>query len=104
MLQIIYGDHNEEKHIPDKIEWVIFIFIKFNILVLMMNYYSMKQVLPDGYSDYSSQEILDLHSDLKGKTDLEAKYQYVKLARSLPTFGVHFFVVRVRLCILTMLE
>lgn len=57
----------------------------------------MKQVLPDGYSDYSPQEILDLHSDLKGKTDLEAKYQYVKLARSLPTFGVHFFVVRVSL-------
>ena len=81
-----------------------FCFIKFiiAILALIMNPFSMKQVLPDGYSDFSSQEILDLHSDLKGKTDVEAKYQYVKLARSLPTFGVHFFVVRVR--ITTMIE
>ena len=56
---------------------------------------SMKQLLPDGYRTYNCQEIFDLHSNLRGKSEIEAKYEYVILARSLPTFGVHFFVVRV---------
>ena len=59
---------------------------------------SMKQFLPDGFkarAKDAAKKILDLHSDLKGKTEIEAKFEYVKLARSLPTFGVHFFVVRV---------
>ena len=60
----------------------------------------MKQFLPDGFkarAKDAAQKILDLHSDLKGKSEIEAKYEYVKLARSLPTFGVHFFVVRISL-------
>ena len=60
----------------------------------------MKQFLPDGFkarAKDAAKKILDLHNDLKGKTEIEAKYEYVKLARSLPTFGVHFFVVRVSL-------
>ena len=58
----------------------------------------MKQFLPDGFKARAkdvAKKILDLHNDLRGKTEIEAKYEYVKLARSLPTFGVHFFVVRV---------
>ena len=59
---------------------------------------SMKQFLPDGFkprAKEAAKKILDLHSDLKGKSEIEAKYEYVQLARNLPTFGVHFFVVRV---------
>ena len=58
----------------------------------------MKQFLPDGFkarAKDAAQKILDLHSNLKGKSEIQAKYEFVKLARSLPTFGVHFFVVRV---------
>ena len=62
----------------------------------------MKQLLPDGYRTYNCQEIFDLHSDLEGKSEIEAKYEYVKLARSLPTFGVHFFVVRVSTSIISL--
>ena len=65
----------------------------------------MKQFLPDGFkarAKDAAQKILDLHSNLKGKSEIQAKYEYVKLARSLPTFGVHFFVVRVSLSILSL--
>ena len=58
----------------------------------------MKQFLPDEFKSRASdaaKKILELHKGLKGKTEVEAKFDYVKLARSLPTFGVHFFVVRV---------
>jgi talin len=36
------------------------------------------------------------HKSLVGVTEIDAKYKYVKLARGLPTFGVHFFLVKVR--------
>ena len=65
----------------------------------------MKQFLPDGFkarAKDAAQKILDLHSNLKGKSEIVAKYEYVKLARSLPTFGVHFFVVRVSRSILSL--
>ena len=32
---------------------------------------------------------------LVGVSEIDAKYKYVKLARSLDTFGVHFFLVKV---------
>jgi hypothetical protein len=31
-----------------------------------------------------------------GVSEVDAKLKYVKLARGLPTFGVHFFLVKVR--------
>ena len=35
------------------------------------------------------------HRTLVGISEIDAKYKYVKLARSLDTFGVHFFLVKV---------
>jgi hypothetical protein len=40
-------------------------------------------------------ELMAKHQELKGHSELDAIYEYVKLARSLNTFGVHFFLVRV---------
>ena len=35
------------------------------------------------------------HKRLAGTSEIDSKVRYVKLARSLPTFGVHFFLVKV---------
>lgn len=35
------------------------------------------------------------HKSLMGTSEIDSKYKYVKLARGLPTFGVHFFLVKV---------
>ena len=35
------------------------------------------------------------HKALMGTSEIDSKYKYVKLARGLPTFGVHFFLVKV---------
>ena len=35
------------------------------------------------------------HRNLSGTSESDSKYKYVKLARGLPTFGVHFFLVKV---------
>ena len=60
----------------------------------------MKNFLPEGFKGKASsaeKKILAEHKKLHGTSELEAKYGYVKLARSLSTFGVHFFLVRVSL-------
>jgi hypothetical protein len=41
-------------------------------------------------------KILQEHKRLHGTAEIDAKAKYVKLARSLPTFGVHFFLVKVK--------
>ena len=79
VLQIYYGDHREDKHTPETID--------------------MKSFLPDSYQDRAKAEaskILKLHQENKGQSELDAKFLYVQMVRSLPTFGVHFFLVRVR--------
>ena len=40
-------------------------------------------------------KILGEHKTLVGVSEIDAKYKYVRLARSLSTFGVHFFLVKV---------
>ena len=40
-------------------------------------------------------KIFTEHKKLAGTSEIDAKCKYVKLARSLPTFGVHFFLVKV---------
>ena len=59
----------------------------------------MERFLPDSFKAKavgSAKKILELHKNLLNKTELEAKFEYVKMARDLKTFGVHFFLVRVR--------
>ena len=41
-------------------------------------------------------KIFGEHKSLMGTSEIDSKYKYVKLARGLPTFGVHFFLVKVR--------
>ena len=58
----------------------------------------MRMFLPDDFKNKANdaaRKILELHKQMIGKTELNAKFDYVKLARSLPTFGTHFFLVRV---------
>ena len=40
-------------------------------------------------------KIFQEHKKLMGTQEIDAKVKYVKLARGLPTFGVHFFLVKV---------
>ena len=40
-------------------------------------------------------KIFQEHKKLQGTSEVDTKVKYVKLARSLPTFGVHFFLVKV---------
>ena len=40
-------------------------------------------------------KIFSEHRSLMGTSEIDSKYKYVKLARGLPTFGVHFFLVKV---------
>ena len=42
-------------------------------------------------------KIFQEHKKLQGTSEVDTKVKYVKLARSLPTFGVHFFLVKVSL-------
>ena len=42
-------------------------------------------------------KVISEHKKLAGTSDIDAKVLYVKLARGLPTFGVHFFLVKVGL-------
>ena len=41
-------------------------------------------------------KVISEHKKLAATSDIDAKVLYVKLARGLPTFGVHFFLVKVR--------
>lgn len=40
--------------------------------------------------------LLQAHKNCQNMTEIEAKVSYVKLARSLKTYGVSFFLVKVR--------
>jgi hypothetical protein len=59
---------------------------------------SLKEFLPMSYMRQNKIEkkIFQEHKKLMGTSEIDAKVRYVKLARSLPTFGVHFFLVKVR--------
>jgi talin len=58
----------------------------------------LKEFLPIYFMKQKNVEkkIFGEHKKLMGTSEIDAKYHYVKLARGLPTFGVHFFLVKVR--------
>ena len=60
--------------------------------------YSLKEFLPHSYirANKIEKQIFKEHNNLQGTSEVDAKVKYVKLARGLPTFGVHFFLVKVR--------
>lgn len=59
---------------------------------------SLKEFLPGSYmkANRIEKKIFGEHKALQGISELDAKSKYVKKARELPTFGVHFFLVKVR--------
>ena len=59
---------------------------------------SLKEFLPQSYireQKKIEKKIFTEHKNIQGTPEIDAKSKYVKLARSLPTFGVHFFLVKV---------
>ena len=60
-------------------------------------YSSLKEFLPQSYVRVNriEKKIFTEHKNIQGHSEIEAKVKYVKLARGLPTFGVHFFLVKV---------
>ncbi|XP_074594271.1 talin-1-like [Brevipalpus obovatus] len=74
--QIQFGDHIESKHRP--------------------GFLDAKEFLPKDYAKVKGIEkkIFLCHMKHAGLSDLEAKVEYVKLARSLKTYGVTFFLVK----------
>ena len=62
-------------------------------------FFSLKEFLPQSYirANRIEKKIFQEHKAIQGASEIEAKQKYVKLARGLPTFGVHFFLVKVSL-------
>ncbi|NWX28670.1 TLN1 protein, partial [Notiomystis cincta] len=73
--QIQFGPHNEQKHKPGFLE--------------------LKDFLPKEYiKQKGERKIFMAHKNCEDMTEIEAKVRYVKLARSLKTYGVSFFLVK----------
>jgi talin len=76
-IQVQFGDHREETHKPGMLG-------------------DLKEFLPHHYMRVNKIEkkIFQEHKKLQGTSEVDTKVKYVKLARGLPTFGVHFFLVK----------
>ncbi|NXP34775.1 TLN1 protein, partial [Leiothrix lutea] len=73
--QIQFGPYNEQKHKPGFLE--------------------LKDFLPKEYiKQKGERKIFLAHKNCKDMSEIEAKVRYVKLARSLKTYGVSFFLVK----------
>ncbi|KAK2823577.1 hypothetical protein Q7C36_020177 [Tachysurus vachellii] len=73
--QIQFGDHNESKH--------------------KTGFLDLKEFLPKEYvKNKGEKKIFQAHKNCQNMTEIEAKVSYVKLARSLKTYGVSFFLVK----------
>ncbi|GAA6072978.1 talin-2 isoform X1, partial [Tachysurus ichikawai] len=74
--QIQFGPHVEHKHKP--------------------GFLDLKEFLPKEYIKQrgSEKRIFQEHKSCGEMTEIEAKVKYVKLARSLRTYGVSFFLVK----------
>uniref|UniRef100_H3ANX1 Talin 1 n=1 Tax=Latimeria chalumnae TaxID=7897 RepID=H3ANX1_LATCH len=73
--QIQFGPHNEQKHKP--------------------GFLDLKDFLPKEYiKQKGERKIFQEHKNCENMSEIEAKVSYVKLARSLKTYGVSFFLVK----------
>ncbi|XP_049628847.1 talin-1 isoform X1 [Suncus etruscus] len=73
--QIQFGPHNEQKH--------------------KAGFLDLKDFLPKEYvKQKGERKIFQAHKNCGPMTEIEAKVRYVKLARSLKTYGVSFFLVK----------
>ena len=60
--------------------------------------FSIKSCLPEDLKKNASsmkKELMAEYEKKKGLSEIDAIFEYVKLARGLETFGIHFFLVRV---------
>jgi talin len=75
-VQVQFGDHRETTH--------------------KLGFLDLKEFLPQSYIRVNKIEkkIFTEHKAIQGLSEIDSKVKYVKLARSLPTFGVHFFLVK----------
>uniref|UniRef100_A0A0K2U6E5 Talin-2 n=1 Tax=Lepeophtheirus salmonis TaxID=72036 RepID=A0A0K2U6E5_LEPSM len=75
-FQIQFGDYKESTHKSGIID--------------------LKEFLPQSYirSRNIEKKIIEKHKKLMGLSEVDSKVEYVKLARGLKTFGVHFFLVK----------
>ena len=69
----------------------------FSTIFLFLFFFSLKEFLPQSYirANRIEKKIFQEHKAILGASEIESKQKYVKLARGLPTFGVHFFLVKV---------
>ena len=60
-------------------------------------FYSLKDFLPKEYAKLRGQEkkIFQQHAELYGLSEVEAKVKYCQFCRSLKTYGITFFLVKV---------
>uniref|UniRef100_A0ABM5FUZ6 Talin-1 isoform X2 n=1 Tax=Pogona vitticeps TaxID=103695 RepID=A0ABM5FUZ6_9SAUR len=73
--QVQFGAHNEQKHKP--------------------GFLDLKDFLPKEYiKQKGERKIFMAHKNCNNMSEIEAKVRYVKLARSLKTYGVSFFLVK----------
>lgn len=74
--QVQFGDHQPDKHKP--------------------GFFDVKGLLPPEYGKIKGidKKIFQEHAKLHGMTELNAKYRYIQLCRSLKTYGVTFFLVK----------
>ena len=72
-------------------------FLARHLLTKHFHTFSLKEFLPYHYMRVNKIEkkIFTEHKKLQGTSEVDTKVKYVKLARGLPTFGVHFFLVKV---------
>lgn len=72
-MQIVYGDHDPNKHKP--------------------GFFDVKTFLPPPYRKDKTivSDILRDHKKLVGMKEMNAKFRYVQLVRSLKTYGITFF-------------
>ncbi|XP_067320811.1 talin-1 isoform X1 [Anolis sagrei] len=73
--QVQFGSHNEQKHKP--------------------GFLDLRDFLPKEYiKQKGERKIFMAHKNCGNMSEIEAKVRYVKLARSLKTYGVSFFLVK----------
>ena len=92
-LQVQHGNHEPDKHKPGFVRCVLVTHIALSCLTFQ---HRLDEFLP---SDYRKNKVLEKqmyheHRKLQGMSDLNAKYRYIQLCRSLKTYGVSFFSVK----------
>lgn len=80
--QILYGNYNEAKHKP--------------------GFLPLKEFLPRKHVNMKKIEISIFaeHCKLHDYAEIDAKFHYIQLCQSLKTYGVTFYLVEVRTCML----